>query len=309
MGDVFTEEGDFAALQSAAAGEDGITVMPASTSALSTAAGDYEQQQPFVLRLNDPLPAGLLQLARLVALHEEGGSKDIARLIEDSVSAPLATTAASNTGAGKGKAKPAAKAKGKGKAKANVANNSPHSSSSSSSSSSAGDVSAVKIGRVLSLLSAPLSNELTEAIAHDIVDGMLGNAFQSTASALDVAGWSSLHGIELPAPAADDGGGGGNDDDDNDEYMDGPPPEAAAFEELAALTRASDCIAVGSSSYCVTACGCQVATTESKLAVLMVAMDALRGLMGEDDDFGEFSDGDGGGAAGGGGGGGGGSAF
>lgn len=309
MGDVFTEEGDFAALQSAAAGEDGITVMPASTSALSTAAGDYEQQQPFVLRLNDPLPAGLLQLARLVALHEEGGSKDIARLIEDSVSAPLATTAASHTGAGKAKAKPAAKAKGKGKAKANVANNSPHSSSSSSSSSSAGDVSAVKIGRVLSLLSAPLSNELTEAIAHDIVDGMLGNAFQSTASALDVAGWSSLHGIELPAPAADDGGGGGNDDDDNDEYMDGPPPEAAAFEELAALTRASDCIAVGSSSYCVTACGCQVATTESKLAVLMVAMDALRGLMGEDDDFGEFSDGDGGGAAGGGGGGGGGSAF
>ena len=36
--------------------------------------------------------------------------------------------------------------------------------------------------------------------------------------------------------------------------------------------------------YCVTPCGQQVATTESKLAVLMVAMDTLRAQMGDDGD-------------------------
>ena len=78
MGDVFSNE-ELAALQSIV--EDG---MPTTgTAAPATAhAADQQQQQPFVLSRGDPLPLGLLQLARLVALHEEKCSEEIGRLIE-----------------------------------------------------------------------------------------------------------------------------------------------------------------------------------------------------------------------------------
>ena len=182
---------------------------------------------------------------------------ELARLIDRSLAPALAPAAAATTAGDKGNDKNKGKGKGKGKGKANAVG---EGASDDGSNAAAATAAAVKIGNVLTQLSAPLSSELAEAIALDIVDGVLGDAFQSTASALDVVGWSTLLGLGNETENEDGARAQGDespqppqqrDDDADIEGMleDGPPPEAAAFEQLAAAARAADCVDVGSSSY------------------------------------------------------------
>lgn len=224
---VFTDE-NIAALDEMMT--DGV---PGLSGAAAGATAEPVMRSPLRLSKGDPLPLGLLQLARLAGLFDAASSGESIKQREDLLESVRA--------------------------------------------GSEDALTPEQLKAMLLCLVMPQNDEC-EAAALDLIDSMLSEAFNDVSSALDITGWSEAECIIADSDGEeneDDEGGGGGD--------------AAAFERLAVAARESDCIAVGDSEYCVTAFGCQVAVTESQLAVLMVAMDSLREQMMDGDDDGKHT--------------------